>query len=357
MLEGISLKNFQCHRQLDLHLAQGVNVIAGTSDVGKSAILKAVLWVMTNRPQGLDFRSWDCGKGDVSEVSLTMDGGKVIKRCRSEALNEYWLDAKKFVAMKGEVPSDICRFLDMCPVNIQTQFQPHFLLANSSSEASKILNDACDLSVIDKIIKTTNNMAGQAKADAQAIARQVGDLNERLAGLQWVDDAQERLIAIEAEVGRISDRQKSAQRLCKCLDELEQLSLRAASEQAHILRYKDLSLVADELEQANALQKQQEKLSGLLFSLQQMQQEEDRIVLRPQQDIDKAEQELTTYNRLEKKVIQLANQIDQLDALLPKIERHRRELAEIEMELTDLWQSVDVCPLCGQEVNYGHNHG
>jgi len=55
VVEKITIKNFQSHEETELQFSSGVNVIVGSSDSGKSAILRALKWVVQNKPSGTAF--------------------------------------------------------------------------------------------------------------------------------------------------------------------------------------------------------------------------------------------------------------------------------------------------------------
>ena len=57
MITKIEIKNFQSHKHTVIDFSNGVNVIIGSSDCGKSAIIKAMRWCITNSPAGNSFRS------------------------------------------------------------------------------------------------------------------------------------------------------------------------------------------------------------------------------------------------------------------------------------------------------------
>lgn len=48
-IKSIIIKNFQSHANTELELCDGVNVILGNSDVGKTAILRALGWIFLDR--------------------------------------------------------------------------------------------------------------------------------------------------------------------------------------------------------------------------------------------------------------------------------------------------------------------
>lgn len=112
-LNELSLRNFKCHRKLDIQFKPGVNAITGTNGIGKSCIVKAIQFVNTGEVNtaksnltkddlitrgeatGYVWESFTLmGKPgtierhlDVSKTVLEYDGQKYLK---SGQVNELW---------------------------------------------------------------------------------------------------------------------------------------------------------------------------------------------------------------------------------------------------------------------------
>src|SRR5687767_10377413 len=84
-LKQIRLSNFQSHADTTVDLHPGVNVIIGHSNVGKSAIFRALNWVLRNRPSGTGFIRH--GQKEV-EVTISSDEGCVLRQ-RGKSKNSY----------------------------------------------------------------------------------------------------------------------------------------------------------------------------------------------------------------------------------------------------------------------------
>lgn len=125
MIKSIEIKNYQSHKETKLDFSPGVNVIVGATDSGKSAIIKALRWVITNRPTGDSFRSsW----GGDTKVSVVTDGLGLdtFTRAKTDKGNLYKLNDLEFKAFGSDVPEEIKMALDMNHINVQTQFESHF---------------------------------------------------------------------------------------------------------------------------------------------------------------------------------------------------------------------------------------
>jgi exonuclease SbcC len=133
-----------------------VNVLVGESDSGKSAIIRALNWVVNNKPSGDSFRShwensytgvgvvvdkfivWrDKGKENIYAIKLEKDLGKSIE------------SLQVFRSFNQDVPEEIKNLLNISPLSLQSQFSSPFLLSMSSGEVAKYLNKIVHLDKID----------------------------------------------------------------------------------------------------------------------------------------------------------------------------------------------------------------
>ena len=87
MLKSISIKNYQSHKETDLTFNEGVNVITGTSDSGKTAILRSLSWLINNRPSGDAFKNWDVPLKEPVSTSLELEDGSSILLERQNGKN------------------------------------------------------------------------------------------------------------------------------------------------------------------------------------------------------------------------------------------------------------------------------
>ena len=62
MIRKLNIQNIQSHKNTELEFSPGINAIVGSSNNGKSAILRALYWVRYNRPLGIDnlLSHWAC---------------------------------------------------------------------------------------------------------------------------------------------------------------------------------------------------------------------------------------------------------------------------------------------------------
>jgi DNA repair protein SbcC/Rad50 len=210
MIQSISLTNFQSHKSTLLNLDPGVNVIIGPSDSGKSAIIRALRWVMENRPAGDEFRSDWAGK-DYCEVGITLDD-HYIERIKGGSTNIYNLtplmkdhfisgnQVETFQSFGQDVPPPISQALNLSTLNVQHQHDRPFLLDDSPGQVARTLNAIVKL---DKIDSTLTNVVTKKKQ----VANTLTGLEMRLADLEHSREQFPDLIAAESFVSELEQTQ------------------------------------------------------------------------------------------------------------------------------------------------------
>lgn len=192
MLEELHLINFQAHRKFTIKFDPRITTVIGTNDVGKSAILRALSWLCTNRPAGEEFRTWDT---DKTVVRLKVDG-HVIRRRRGKS-NSYSLDSKEFRAFGSDVPAPIAKLLNITQDNFQNQFASSFWLSETPSQVGKNLNQIVNLGVIDDALSYIATENRKAKVAVEISTERLSTARDKKKGLVWILDANTALERIE----------------------------------------------------------------------------------------------------------------------------------------------------------------
>ena len=98
MINTIQINDYQSHRKTELNLSPGINVIVGENDKGKSAILRALNWLVNNRPLGEGYIYNKLDKKEEKEVRVFVsDEHWNIARIKNidKDFNGYFLQHKK----------------------------------------------------------------------------------------------------------------------------------------------------------------------------------------------------------------------------------------------------------------------
>lgn len=219
MLQTIQIHNFQSHENSQLDLSPGINTLVGDSDCGKSAVMRAILWAITNNPQGdayvSDWTKTPKGKqmaGAATYVAIDTnpqkDRGKFsVVRKRSPEFNGYEVfdgsDNTQFEAIRTDVPREVSQCFNIGPVNIQRQMDPPFLIASTPGEAARFINQLVNLTDIDEAQTEINSLGRSCSADLRTATASLEKAEDLVKGMDWVDRLQElaeNLAGLEARI-------------------------------------------------------------------------------------------------------------------------------------------------------------
>jgi exonuclease SbcC len=172
-----------------------VNVICGESDNGKSAVIRAIRWVMDNYPSGTDSinSSWNENFKEPLSVRIYTEKGWVEK-IRTKTRNGYTIckgenEPVELSAVGRTVPKEVTEFFNLSDVNFQYQLDPPYLLSMTPGQASQYLNEIVHLDSIDKIMSIADSDKRQLSSEQKTVESDIKKFTEQLEELSWVDEA------------------------------------------------------------------------------------------------------------------------------------------------------------------------
>lgn len=193
MIESLTLKNFQSHSQSHLDFSSGVNVILGDTDSGKTAILRAINWVVTNRPRGNSF----IRKGKKScSVGIQTNSG-VVERQKKPSFNGYKIKSTEsqgsFTEVGTSVPPEIIPVLCLGDINTQSQLSSHFLVGLSAGNISKSLSELLGFEFADGLASLVKSGGAQVSKDVSRLSEETMALDFKLNILKKKLDAKNKV--------------------------------------------------------------------------------------------------------------------------------------------------------------------
>lgn len=194
MLTKIELHNFQSHKNTVIDFDEHINSICGESDNGKTAIIRAIKWVIENRPLGTDKlnSNWNTNFKEPMSVKIYTDKG-YVERIRDKNRNGYNVmingNLTELNAVGSEVPQEVTDFFNLKDVNFQYQLDAPYLLSMTPGEASKYLNDIVHLDSIDKIMSVSDSNKRELNSKEKIITADIKNLEKEINDTAWVDDA------------------------------------------------------------------------------------------------------------------------------------------------------------------------
>ena len=208
MIKRLRIKNFQKHKRIDVEFDPHVTSIVGPSDCGKSALIRALRWVVFNKPSGTEFiRSGE----EKCSVRVEIEG-HTITRIRGKE-NTYQLDGETFRAFGNDVPGEIQDAMSLGDLNFQEQHDSPFWLSESAGQVSRNLNQIVNLGIIDSSLSEAAKIIRKAKWNSETTKERFNHHKNQKQSLKWTLEAADELDVIESHQNVLEVNQGALRRL------------------------------------------------------------------------------------------------------------------------------------------------
>ena len=343
MIKSLKIQNFQSHAKTELEFSPGVNVIVGTSDSGKTAIIRALRWVRWNRPSGDAFRSkWggstsvlvECEEAKVSRIKDKSD--KFLLRPKGR-------DEMEFKAFGTNVPEEIVALLNLDEINLQSQHDAPFLISDSPGVVAAHFNRVAGLDKIDEATSRINGWMRELAADIKYKEAEEERLREQYTQFEYLDKFEAEVEVVEG-MERLLTQQKNASReLSRILLFLQRISLEMPRLQA-------LMDIESKVNELNEKRRQEQSLILLLNNIdtieEQIAADKDALTLESivEETLEKYEKYGNTYNLF----VRLKTILDNNNTLDRRLKTIKTKVDTLQAKFDK--EMGDVCILCGQTI-------
>lgn len=373
---------------------EGLTVITGESNIGKSAYIRAILGALQNQKG-----NWFISKG-AEELAVTIENeGHSITWLKTEKTSAYEVDGSSHRKAGRSTPVEEIAKLGFFEVRAQDrqyfpqihkQFAPPFIIAESSPvAAAELLAASKEGQKLAKAVKLAQR--DQANKSSEILVRE-----ESLEGLNLIlketakyekkiKEGAERILENEQKLNLLNTRKEVLQSLKGSFERLEK-KLKAIER----CPQRELSKIPDPgkltilkslyLRYSEALRKEKaiEVAAKLPYPSEVPQQKDITIQkFKKLRDTYKSlENRLKALQKVENKVpdmqswIQVASRIGKLRFLKKDYEQRLVELGELEeqlqhnhqerenleQEISETLKALGKCPTCGQETQEPHVH-
>lgn len=352
MIQEISLQNFQSHPDTELKLHQGINSIIGSSDSGKSAILRALYWIINNRPSGDNFISYWAkdNKGkikDTTEVKV-FSGGKSASRFKSPEANGYSVDNATLEAIRTDVPEQIQSFFNLSEVNIQKQLDAPFLISESAGSIARFFNSIIKLDSIDVALVSIEKKKRNNKADLKQAEELLEEAEKHIEEFDWIPEAEDLLNKAEKYNISIESKRKEQENIKNQLISLES-QLEIIENSKKILSAE--SFIDELTEIENDILQKNKELNEVLGSISSYEEQTNRIQEHSQLSKIADEGLLEKAESLDVKITDRINDSAVLKISMIKYIELSEKITDSESIIEQVQSELpDVCPTCGRPM-------
>lgn len=209
MLKKIKLKNFMSHKDSELELSPGVNVLTGPNNSGKSAIVTA-LQLLTELPTREGTYMIRHGEKEA-EVTVETSEGDVITWGRKENSSFLIINGERHTRLSNHQEHflhELHKVLRLPQVKNKDEFfdihfasqkEPIFLLNDPPSRAAtffSVSSDAGRLVEVRDLFKTKINKAKEKK---NSLDRKISQINQELEKLAPLNDLEKEIADLKLQ--------------------------------------------------------------------------------------------------------------------------------------------------------------
>ena len=347
MIKSLSIRNYQSHEKTDLEFHEGVNIIIGPSDSGKTAIIRALRFLIYNRPNGNSMRSnWG---GDTS-VSICTDKDWISRKKGKE--EQYLLNSSVFTAFKSEIPQEIIEALNMTDINIQRQLDDPFLLGESYSpgDVAKHFNKVANL---DKIDLATQNIGSWIKNLTQTLNFRKEELEknqESLKEFEYLDTFEIELEVLEQKQTLWTSRITYSNSLLKLTNNIALVNTQINQYDVLLDCEHLLNDVLKKIDKRSTMISNRRKLLSTISNVNDIQSDIDN-----QKNLLVFEDQVTNLLDQHEKIYELTKKKDRLKNLLSEISQVESHILSKKYDLKEKHKLYDenmgdVCIFCGSKI-------
>lgn len=330
-------EHFQIHENASFEFKDGVNVIIGESDHGKSSIYRGLKALFLNNIK-LDRKITHDVKNPKCVLRVLGEFGE-LQRTKSKSKNLYHIDEKELKAFGQGTVSDVVDFTNISDINFQSQHDQPFLISASSGEVAKYLNKIIDLEVIDITLSNLKSAETDATRKSKSYEELYKEKQEELKVFEGVEECLEVITDIEDVQKEIAENDEEIVKLDELLEKLDgALTICEVFEDADFGR---ISKVENALDKLNSLDADIEILEDTLSDLARCEDKEIRKL-----DISKVVKAVAEYDKITNELIDLLVLTDKLEEIMEEPD-YDLELEQLEAELKEI---SGVCPTCGKKL-------
>ncbi|MBC7194597.1 MAG: AAA family ATPase [Caldisericia bacterium] len=371
-IKEIIIKNFQSHKYTKISLSENINVFLGKGNAGKSAIIRAIIWVLFNEPKGSEF----IRKGEGSAfVSITLDNGFKVIREKGNNVNKYTLISpdgtiKEFSNFGFDVPEEIRRVLGIKTLplengkklnpQIKEQMENIYLLDESPSIIHSTLLTISGGQVFDEAINSIITDLQRLDRKEKELKKEIEEKAFLLKKYEGIDDKKENLIKLKKEI----DLNKKEIEKKNNLENLDKELKNIKRERENTFKSYNILIKVDPLEKESlSLNEYKNKITDLKNKVSNFEKTRDNIkrILKEIEIINKSElnEEIPLKLKILKEKLEnlktlknsLFNIKKEIDLILNENEKIEKSINLNIEEYNKVIFDNKVCPVCNREID------
>ena len=336
MINKVEIHNFQAHTKKIVDFVNGLNVIVGESNAGKTSILRAIHWCLYDKPNGSDFIKTGAKS---CKVILHLSNGYIIERKRSRSASGSYIltypdgTTKEFKGFSNNLPIEILNANQMpeikingtsYKINVAMQLDTPFLIGNTPTERLSLLGALVDADRADIAKKEINSERRKVNLEKGQLLELKASKEEELEKYNYLEKMKKDLDLLDIAVEKLENDEMKASSIKKIIEDYDFLisQLSITNNKLDKIVIPDRSLINSLRSNIDTLDKLTDVMSSYKSNLSSYNHTIDLLSNIPNTDELKAVSieynskldSLNTFNNLYKEYINLNNEKKLLDS-------------------------------------------
>ena len=359
IIKNVTLTNFQKHKSLEVEFDKGVNVIIGGTDIGKTAIFRAIRWCLFNRPSGDKYIN---RKATFMRVVVTFDDGLKIVRERGtkenfyEAYDEF---ENRIIHLEGFGVGPIDSIVNLHGMkevdflgekqnlNLCQQSELPFFLGETPTSKAVVIGKIAKTEKIDLAVKNISSDIRERQALYKEKRRKIIDINKQLAEIKGLKSMENAIKSAQKFVDKAKELEIKRNKISEIVNDLNNKKQRLI-EFNKVIEWGDdleeLVKIIDEsqalLSSSNKIRKTNDKLNKNLDRIKSINEviELKDVIELLDNDINSIAKLMDKSNSIDsvlKKINNLQSRYDEMKNLIDK-EEEINELANLITQMSEL---------------------
>lgn len=259
-IKSLLLEDFQSYDRATFDFDDHFNVIVGASNVGKSALSRALSFILC----GTWDSSWVRDGAKHCRLTLVTDAGATVVREKGEKVNRYTLilpnaTPQVYENFGTEIPMEIQQVLrifkaqidanEFLNLNIAGQMDSLFMLSKPGSFKAKVLGKLSGAHYLDYALRELNKDKKNVQTEKNLKEMEALDLQTQIAKFSGLDVERAKLDQVAGQMQRLADMHTKLEALKALFKRAQDWKARYTSEAAREEKFAALALpTAENLE-------------------------------------------------------------------------------------------------------------
>lgn len=356
-INALQLEYFQCYEDAIIEFHPKFNVIIGTSDKGKSSIIRAIKWAIENQPNS-DWLSSFADKGKACSSAIEFQEETYVLRRKKGVKNTYSYadevgEEHDPEAFRKDVPDEIRAITRMDKRNIKSQHDPYFMFQDSSGAVARSLNKAVGNDDINIFFKRVDSIIDSSKRESNRLEGEIKQNQEQVDSLSYVKKASETIIFIDKLLSNRKAATKERESIQQTIDAIEKAKNEKARHKEFLKIEPQYDKIKSLLVKINDIKKEKKGLTDLVETLEsdiEFKKEAADYLLVATEPYQKLRTLLIEIKEARQERLEITDIVNDINERKTYSQTVKKELIKLNSQYVDMLKEAKICPTCGQST-------